>query len=247
MHVEETEGRVREGVAFHLVFYSFPLHRAVLACLSQLFLQICGISVTVAYAVTIYEEHLGFSAIKSRGLAIAMENLLVVGDGGFVLLVDRAGRRPLMLASAIVMTICMNVAARKTSQPNDKGVLYAATFFLSLYTLYFAVGFLGLPMVYVPEVAPLKTRAAIAGECAEGGKTSDVEHMLTCTISIQGASTATSWVANFVILMITPIRFENIQYRYWIVYVKSMNVFSSRTPELTDPPDTLSSTQLSCL
>lgn len=48
---------------------------------------------------------------------------------------------------------------------------------------------------YAPEIAPLEARAAIAG-----------------------VSTATSWMANFVVLLVTPVGFDNIQYRYWIVY-----------------------------
>lgn len=120
------------------------LHRAVIACLGQLFQQMCGVSLTVAYATTIYEQHLGFHAVKSRGLSIAMLSLHIIGGSISVLLVDRVGRRPLMLTSAAVMSICMTVLAGATSHPESKACLYAATFFLFLYTPFFAVGFLSL-------------------------------------------------------------------------------------------------------
>lgn len=170
-------------------------NRALIAVLGQMFQQMCGCSITVAYTTTIYQEHLGFDAVKSRGLAIAMESLLIFGGAATVLTVDRFGRRPLMLLSASVMAICLAVVAGTTSVPDNKSALYAATFFLFLYTPIFALGFLSLTNLYATEVAPLEYRAAIAG-----------------------VSTATSWLSNFVVVMVTPVGFDNIGYRYWIVY-----------------------------
>jgi MFS family permease len=69
-----------------------------------------------------------------------------------VLTVDRFGRRPLMLLSAIVMTICMAALAGTTSNPSNKGTLYAATVFLFLYTHFFALGFLSNTNLYATEV-----------------------------------------------------------------------------------------------
>lgn len=169
--------------------------RATIAALGQLFQQMCGCSLTVAYATVIYEENLGFGAVKSHGLAIAMNSCLIIGGTVTVLIVDRIGRRPLMLISATVMTICMSVLAGMTSAPENKDVTYAAVFFLFLYVPFFAMGFLSLTNLYATEVAPLENRAAIAG-----------------------LATATTWGANFVVLLVTPVGFSNIKYRYWIVY-----------------------------
>ncbi|EGP84340.1 uncharacterized protein MYCGRDRAFT_47207 [Zymoseptoria tritici IPO323] len=189
-------------------------NRALSAVLGQLFQQMCGCSLTVAYATVIYEERLGFGAVKARGLAIAMQSLLIVGGTGTVVAVDRFGRRPLMLLSATVMTICMAVLAGATSLPENTSALYAATFFLFLYTPFFALGFLSLTNLYATEVAPLEFRAAIAG-----------------------ISTATSWMANFVVILVTPIGFENIGYRYWIVYA-AINACIVPTVYFTFPEST---------
>ncbi|SMQ53995.1 unnamed protein product [Zymoseptoria tritici ST99CH_3D7] len=189
-------------------------NRALIAVMGQLFQQMCGCSLTVAYATVIYEERLGFGAVKARGLAIAMQSLLIVGGTGTVVAVDRFGRRPLMLLSATVMTICMAVLAGATSLPENTSALYAATFFLFLYTPFFALGFLSLTNLYATEVAPLDFRAAIAG-----------------------ISTATSWMANFVVILVTPIGFENIGYRYWIVYA-AINACIVPTVYFTFPEST---------
>lgn len=45
----------------------------------QLFQQMCGTSITVAYATSIFEQRLGFDAVKSRGLAISLSSLFILG------------------------------------------------------------------------------------------------------------------------------------------------------------------------
>ena len=100
-----------------------------------------------------------------------------------------------MLLSAIVMTICMAALDGTTSNPSNKGVLYAATVFLFLYAPFFALGFLNNTNLYATAVAPLEYRAVIAG-----------------------VSTATSWLSNFLVDLVTPVGFSNIGYRYWIIY-----------------------------
>lgn len=187
----------RKGSLRHLIRNGDQriFNRAIIAILGQLFQQWNGVALTVAYAVTIYEQYLGFDGVKSRGLAIAMESLLIVGGAGTVVSVDRFGRRPLMLLSAAVMAICMAAVAGTTAHPGNTGALYAAVFFLFLYAPFFSLGFLSLTNLYATEVAPLEFRAAIAG-----------------------CSTAASWLSNFVIVLITPVAFNSIGYRYWIVY-----------------------------
>lgn len=50
----------------------------------QLFQQMCGTSITVAYATSIFEERLGFDAVKSRGLAISLSSLFIFGGAATV-------------------------------------------------------------------------------------------------------------------------------------------------------------------
>lgn len=52
--------------------------------LGQLFQQMCGTSITVAYATSIFEQRLGFGAVKSRGLAISLSSLLIFGGAATV-------------------------------------------------------------------------------------------------------------------------------------------------------------------
>lgn len=109
--------------------------------------------------------------------------------------IDRFGRRRLMLSSATMMCICMIILAATTSQPNNTGAQVSATVFLFIFNFVFPLGFLGIPFLYATEVAPLHLRAAISG-----------------------ISVATTWLFNFVIAEITPVGFNTIGWRYWIIY-----------------------------
>lgn len=142
----------------------------------------CGTSITVAYATSIFEERLGFDATKSHGLAISLSSHLIFGGAttvrkllhnpkgsqtrtycNLLVIVDRFGRRALMSLSPIVMKICMSVRAGTTSIPTNKSAIYAATVFLLLYTPFLALGFLSNTNLCTTEVAPLEYRAIVAG------------------------------------------------------------------------------------
>ncbi|KJK85987.1 hypothetical protein H633G_10154 [Metarhizium anisopliae BRIP 53284] len=76
--------------------------------------------------------------------------------------------------------------------------MYATTIFeqyLGLSPFIFTVGYAGLTFLYATEVAPLQLRAAISA-----------------------VSTAAVWIFNFLLAEVTPIGFNTIGYRYYIVF-----------------------------
>ncbi|KAJ6102953.1 hypothetical protein N7486_005380 [Penicillium sp. IBT 16267x] len=109
--------------------------------------------------------------------------------------VDRFGRRKLMMFSASSMSICFALIAGLTSQPDNPAALKAAVAFLYLYFFVYVLGFLGIPFLYASEIAPTHLRAA------------------TC-----GLSTAISWLFNFLVAEVTPSAFDDIGWKYFIVY-----------------------------
>lgn len=82
-----------------------------------------------------------------------------------------------------------------TSHPDNAATLKTTVFFIYLFFFVYVLGFLGIPFLYASEVAPTHLRAP------------------TC-----GLSTATSWLFNFLVAEITPIAFNNIGWRYFLVY-----------------------------
>jgi len=69
------------------------LHRVVLACAAQMFLQMSGISMITYYASSIYETDLGFKTRESQILAAASQFAVILGACMCSFTVDRFGRR----------------------------------------------------------------------------------------------------------------------------------------------------------
>lgn len=171
------------------------LHRTLLAATGQMFQQMCGINLITFYATTIFQQDLKMNATDSRILAAAMELTQPIGGLIAYFTIERWGRRKLMLTSATGMMCCMAILAGTTASANNTHALVAAVVFLFLFNLIFPIGFLGLTFLYATEVAPLHLRAAISG-----------------------VATATTWVFNFLVTEITPVGFNTIANRYYIIY-----------------------------
>ncbi|KAJ5887203.1 hypothetical protein N7504_011250 [Penicillium tannophilum] len=170
-------------------------HRTVLAALGQVFQQMCGINLITYYATTIFQQYLGLDATKSRILAASM--CLTQPLGGFVayFTIDRLGRRVLMLWSAAGMSVSMAILAGTDSLSNNTSAMIAAVVFLFVFEFIFTIGFSGLTFLYATEVAPLQLRAAISA-----------------------VSTTAVWMFNFLLAEVTPVGFNTISWRYYIIF-----------------------------
>lgn len=134
-------------------------------------------------------------SVMSRILAAVYQ--LAGGLGGILCIytVEGFGRRNLMLASAAGNAICMALVAGLGSQPNNQMAMHGAVVFIFLYHFSFIVGFAGIPILYSTEIVPLKLRG-----------------------TINGISIATHWAFCFLIVEITPIAFEAIGWRLFIIF-----------------------------
>lgn len=169
-------------------------HRTVLAAAGQIFQQLCGINLISMYATTIFEQYLRMNPVNSRILAASMCLMQPLGGSLAFFTIDRAGRRPLMLWSAGGMGICMAILSGTTSVDNT-GALVVAVIALFVFQFIFTVGYAGLTFLYATEVAPLQLRAAISA-----------------------VATTAVWLFNFLLAEVTPIGFNSISYRYYIVF-----------------------------
>lgn len=170
-------------------------HRLSIAFTIMMFLQISGINSVAYYAPQIFENELRFPAVESAVLAASSQLCLCLGAIVCSLLVDRLGRRKLLLFSASMMSICMAFLAGLSSVPNNKAALNAGVFFVFLYYFVYVIGFLGIPFLYASEIAPVHLRAGI------------------CGLSVAGC-----WFFNFLVVEVTPVAFDSIGWKYFIVY-----------------------------
>lgn len=109
--------------------------------------------------------------------------------------IERFGRRALMLFGAVGMSITMAILAGATSNIDNKACGLVATVMLFVFNSFFAIGWLGMTWLYPAEITPLSIRAPA-----------------------NAISTTANWAFNFMVVMVTPVAFANIQYRTYIIF-----------------------------
>ena len=130
------------------------LHRVVLAYVNQMFQQISGINLITYYAATIYES-IGMDGLTSRILAACNGTEYFLASLIPIFIIEKVGRRPLMLIGAAGMSISMIVLAITTSFEGDTKPGIAAAVFLFVFNTFFAFGWLGMTWLYPAEIVRL--------------------------------------------------------------------------------------------
>ncbi|KAJ5172972.1 hypothetical protein N7492_005565 [Penicillium capsulatum] len=170
-------------------------HRVVLAYVNQMFQQISGINLITYYAATIYENSIGMDGLTSRIMAACNGTEYFLASLVPIFIIEKVGRRTLMLIGAGGMSIAMTVLAITTSFEGQSKAGVAAAVFLFVFNSFFALGWLGMTWLYPAEIVPLRIRAPA-----------------------NALATSGNWIFNFLVVMITPVAFENIKYRTYIIF-----------------------------
>lgn len=173
-----------------------------------------GINLITYYAATIYERQIGLSGLNSRLLAAGNGTEYFLASWIAVFTIEKFGRRTLMLFGATGMSLSMVILAVMTKVSTYASGIVAATFVsitmlfirhsnqetnvlfkLFIFNTFFAIGWLGMTWLYPAEIVPLRIRA-----------------------QANALSTSANWAFNFMVVMITPIAFENIGYQTYIIF-----------------------------
>ncbi|UZJ51037.1 hypothetical protein CBS101457_000357 [Exobasidium rhododendri] len=179
-------------------------HRAMLAFIIQAGQQVTGINLITYYAGTIFQNNIGMSPLIARIVAACNGTEYFLASFIAVYTIESFGRRKLMLFGAAGMSLSMVVLAATTSPAALKPVdgvttshapAYVAAVFLFVFNSFFAIGWLGMTWLYPAEITPLSIRAAA-----------------------NGVSTASNWIFNFMVVLITPIAFATIGYQTYIIF-----------------------------
>lgn len=169
--------------------------RALLGFGSQFMQQLSGINLITYYAPVILQKSVGLS--RDTALLIAGFNGLAYLASSLVPipLIERLGRRPLMLVGVAGQAICMAILAAMTVTVGDKSKGIVATTMLFLFNFFFSIGSLAIPWLLPAELNSTRTR-------------------------MHGAAIATSsnWIWNFVVVMITPVCVKNIGYKTYVMF-----------------------------
>ncbi|KAI1199978.1 general substrate transporter [Nemania serpens] len=173
-------------------------HRTLLAYVNQVFQQITGINLITYYAAVIYSG-LNLSGFLSRLLAALNGTEYFIASWPAVYLVDRVGRRKLMIfgaaGQAATMAALAGAASLTGGDDPPKGAAIAVIALLFVFNTFFAIGWLGMTWLYPTEVVSTRLRGPV-----------------------NSLSTSANWIFNFLVVIITPIAFNSITYKTYIVF-----------------------------
>lgn len=99
------------------------------------------------------------SGFTARLLAALNGTEYFIASWPAVWLVERVGRRKLMLFGAVGQAITMAALAGVASQDGNRACQIVVIVLLFVFNTFFAVGWLGMTWLYPAEITPLRIRA----------------------------------------------------------------------------------------
>ncbi|KAF8812325.1 general substrate transporter [Phlegmacium glaucopus] len=167
--------------------------RVFLGVAIQCFQQITGINIITYYATLLFER-LQISDTKSRIIAACNATEYFIASFLAIFLIERVGRRKLMFFGSAGQTVTMVLLAVLGSINNSAARVISAVL-LFVFNSFFAVGWLGMTWLYPAEIVGLRMRGPA-----------------------NALSTASNWMFNFLVVMITGPAFENISWKTYIIF-----------------------------
>ncbi|KAJ4482433.1 hypothetical protein J3R30DRAFT_3459479 [Lentinula aciculospora] len=181
-----------EGRSYGMMWRKYK-QRVLLAMSSQAFAQLNGINVISYYAPKVFEEAgwLGRQAILMSGINSIVYVLSTLPPW---YLIDRWGRRPILLSGAVIMAIALFATGyfMYLDHPETPNAVVVCVI---IFNAAFGYSWGPIPWLYPPEIMPLTVRAK--------------------GVSL---STATNWAFNFLVGEITPYLQEVITWKLYIMH-----------------------------
>jgi MFS family permease len=135
------------------------------------------------YAPVIFQDNMGLSRNLSLILGGAAQCTYLVGSAIPVFLVDRFGRRALLITCSMGLCLCFLMVTILLSLGTVRPA-YGATTFIFIFQLVYGIGWLPVPWFYPSEVNTTRVRARM-----------------------QAIASGWNWMAVFGVVKITPIAF----------------------------------------
>ncbi len=127
----------------------------------QFMQQLSGINLISYYAPVIFQQSVGLSHDLSLQMAGFSGVAYVLSAMIPIFLIERLGRRKLMMFAAAGQGMCMAVLAGTVSN-GSKSAGIVAIVMLFLFNFFFSIGMLAIPWLWPAEYAPLAIRTQAA-------------------------------------------------------------------------------------
>ncbi|RSH88976.1 hypothetical protein EHS25_002638 [Saitozyma podzolica] len=179
------------GFSFKMLFQNGKqqhFRRTLLGILAQCFQQISGINLITYYLNSVLEG-MGLDGKLSRIISGVNGTCYFLTSLFAILIIERAGRRPLMLwmAAAQAGTMAVLAGLYTIEHAGNRAAQGVSVLCLFLFNTFFSIGWLGMTWLYPAEVTPLRIRAPA-----------------------NALSTASNWIFNFFVVMATGPMFNGI-------------------------------------
>jgi hypothetical protein len=188
------------------------LHRTLLAVAVSILAKMAGSSVITFYSNIVLELTLGYSALNARIISNCLQTWHFLWAFVGMALIDRVGRRPLLIACAGLMAVSMAGLAGLSSIDGNKAAAGCTLLFYFIALAAYPVGLFLVPFIYASEIAPPGVRSRITA-------------MASCM----------TWLTDFWIAEISPTGFAKIGWKYYLVFlgtnILSVVVFYFFVPE----------------
>lgn len=173
------------------------LRRMLLGAGTAFFQQVGGTNVIAYYLPIVLTRSVGLSNRMSLVLSACDSMSLMFWGSMAALLIDRVGRKKLMLMGVSASSICFALVAvgLRYGGPDNKGMSILAVVFIFMYYVFYGMSLLSIPYMYPAEINSQKMRNI-------------------------GTSFATTinWLFVYVVVVVTPTAIANIQWKYYLIY-----------------------------
>lgn len=176
------------------------LRRMLLGAGTPFFQQIGGTNVIASYLPIVLTRSVGLSNRMSLILSACDSISLMFWGSMASLLIDRVGRKKLMLWGALMCSISFALVAvglrySGEGSTSNKGMSIMAVVFIFVYYIFYGLSFLSIPYMYPAEINSQKMRNV-------------------------GTSFATTvnWTFVYLVVVVTPTAINNIQWKYYMLY-----------------------------
>ncbi|KAL3429879.1 general substrate transporter [Aspergillus tetrazonus] len=154
-------------------------------------------NVIAYYLPVVLTRSVGLSSRMALILSAVDSMSLMFWGSMAALLIDRVGRKKLMLMGVAASSVCFALVAvgLRYGGPDNKGMSIMAVVFIFVYYVFCGMPLLLIPYIYPAEINSQKTR----------------------NIGTSFATTV-NWLFVYVVVVATPTAIQNIQWRYYMLY-----------------------------
>lgn len=158
--------RVLLGMMLQLVSLPSMTNRPIQTLTNGQFQQLSGVNALGYYLPVVLHRSVGLSETVARWVAAANAVSYFITTTTSIAFVDKVGRRPLLMAGAVVMAIAFFGVATGVgiggAMPGTTWPGIIAVIFIWLYFTAFSSGWISIPWLYAAEVNGLSMRAKAA-------------------------------------------------------------------------------------